>query len=129
MNKYFKSSIPSIIAAFILGGLTDIIALSDSPRGGESAFGMGFFIILPLGLLILLTLIYAFNINNRLAIVILSAIAFFFLMIFTFWFYEQRRGGYVTEMYGIFYIFGAIPSIIIGVVFGFLIPKKNSKTT
>ena len=127
MNKYFKSSIPSIITAFILGGIADIIALSD--RQGGSAFAMGFFIILPLGLLILLTMIYAFNIKNRLAIVILSAIAFFFLMIFTFWFYEQRRGGYVTEMYGIFYIFGAIPSIIIGVVFGFLIPKKNSKTT
>jgi H+/Cl- antiporter ClcA len=122
--KNFNIFIKPLIIALCLGMLADIISMPDN---SNSTFAFGFFIIIPLAVTLLILFLRFFKFKKRLIFVLSSTLAFFLAMFFTFWFYEMRRGGYVSDMYGLFYIFGFIPSLAIGSIFGLFLHNHFKK--
>lgn len=104
----------NFLIALIVGLLVDIPFMI-----GEM---VGFFVIIPLALLILICLIKIFNIRNRERIIYLSILVAVFAMFGGFYFWMGRGNG--TEMSGLLFIVGLVPAIIIGIFFGISISNK-----
>jgi len=106
-----------LLIAFLIGVISDLIALSGE-KTYRSTFSIGFFLIIPVSVTLLIALLKLIKINKWYLTIPLSILFFLFSMIFAFWFYEFRHGGHVSDMYGLIYIFGFIPALIIGLLFG-----------
>ena len=122
--KNFNIFIKPLIIALCLGILADIFSMPEDPH---STFKFGFFIIIPLAVTLLILFLRFLKFKKRLIFVSSSTLAFFLAMFFAFWFYEMRRGGYVSELYGLYYILGFIPSLAIGSIFGLFLHSYFKK--
>jgi len=125
-QKYLKQLIFLVVTATVIGLLADKISMSDDYDPGRSDFDIGFFIIVPATIILLLLFFKTFNIKNKTFIVTITTVTFFLVMIFGYWFFEFRRG-FVSDMYILVYILGTLPSIIVGLLFGFYIAKYINK--
>lgn len=116
-EKYMKHYLIPVLIAFLIGLISDLIAGSGF-RTFRAIFSFGFFVIIPTSVTLLITLLRIIKINKWYLTIPLSILFFLFSMIFAFWFYKFRPGGPVSDMYGLIYIFGFIPAVIIGILFG-----------
>ena len=112
-----KQYLIPLLIAFLIGMISDLFVLSGQ-QSYRSTFSIGFFLIIPISVTLLITLLKLIKINKWYLTIPLSILFFLFSMIFAFWFYKFRPGGPVSDMYGLIYIFGFIPAVIIGIVFG-----------
>lgn len=106
-----------LFIAFLIGTIADLIVLSGE-RTFWPPFPIGFFLIIPVSAALLLIVLKLIKTNKWYLTIPLSILFFLFSMFFAFWFYEFRRGGHVSDMYSLIYIFGFIPAVIIGFLFG-----------
>jgi hypothetical protein len=114
-----------VFSGAILGILADYISLMDShPPDVYLGFWMGFSLLIPLALLFLCLFIKVTHLRNRPLIISCSAIMFLGVMFFTFWLYDVRHygPGQISDMYALFYLIGFAPAIIVGIIYGILLP-------
>lgn len=126
MNGYYSRCLPVYVSSIVLGIVSDLINTIDGAANQESRFSFGFFILLPIGVVILSALLPRLKVKSTRRAVIVGAIAIFLVMIFVFWFYEFRHrsvGDMYGGMYDMFYIVCAIPAGIIGAFYGFILHK------
>jgi hypothetical protein len=116
-----------LLTGLIVGGLADIIAMSDKPYSSTSNFALGFFAIIPVVVLLLVSAFNFLKIKSKILIISVTTALFFLAMIFGFWFYNFRAGP-ISDMYGLFYFLGAIPSIVIGLLFGIYIARLLNRS-
>src|SRR3989344_8859904 len=89
-----------LVSAVVIGVLSDLISLSDKANPNDSYFGLGFYITLPIFLLLFMFVLSKTKIRNKFLITLFDMLLFLGVMIFTFWFYNFRKGG-VSDMYGL----------------------------
>lgn len=113
--------------ALVLGFLADALSnIDNNAVSGLAVFTrFGFFLTLPAAYLVLVGLVELLRLHRRGFIVVLGIAVFVGAMILTYWFFDFRNGYRVSDMYGIFYLFGALPALLIGLVFGSLVPRPG----
>jgi len=89
----------------------------------------GFALYLPLFWFLFIGFIYQMNIKSQLLICILSILLFIFIMVFAFTVNAWLSGGSnkISDMYGMIYVIGIIPSLIIGLGYGIYIAFNLNK--
>ena len=149
-NNFLKTLIKMrtpLVIGFIIGGLVDLFFWFSIWSQGRlsyayyvSTYGyyptifnqiskgfFGFSLIISLVIWLLISLLDFFNVKSKAVILITSSFSIFFAMIFGFWFY-QLRNGFVSDMYGLIYYVGAIPSLLIGLLFGMYLVLRLKKS-
>ena len=126
MIDKLKQFIRPISLAFIVGILADKISTLDKADPTTSDFAIGFFVIVPITVLLLLLVFKTFKLKNKAVIITATALVFILSGVFGFWFYEFRIG-YVSDMYFVLYILGIVPSIITGLLFGIYLARQINK--
>jgi hypothetical protein len=116
-----------VISGFAIGILADFISATDvNEKDVFLASWVGFALLIPLALLFISLLIKVTRLRNRFTMILFSSLMFLAVMFFGFWFYEFRHRPYgISDMYGLFYILGFLPAIVIGVIYGSLLPKSS----
>jgi hypothetical protein len=98
------------IIFFLMGFLLDVVFM-----GGK--LGLRFTFSIPLFLFLLLSIIHLSKIRNGVAIIALSTLCALACMILTFMSYSLQYGD-PSDMWGLVYIVGFIPALLIGSLFG-----------
>jgi hypothetical protein len=124
--KIIRIYIIPLLLAMCIGTIVDYFIYPEGADPSLSCFAEGFSIIIPISVALLLILLRSFKARNIIIFLISGASFFFLSMIFRFWFYEVRQE-YISDMYGAIYVAGAIPSAILGLIFGLFlyISMKN----
>ena len=123
-----RDLVKTLIYAFIIGIIVDLLSFDLYSDVSPLSTVFGFFIISPLTALLLIYILKLFAISNKILIVIVSVILFFLSMLIGFnqWMELRGRGG---DMSGLLYYIGAIPSVLIGLLFGLYIANKIKSET
>jgi hypothetical protein len=116
-----------VLSGGVIGLLADYISVLDGyPEDIFLGFWIGFTLLIPLALLFLILLVRATHLRNRLLIILNSVVMFLAVMFFAFWLYDLRHGpGQISDMYGAIYVFGSVPALIIGIIYGALLPAAQ----
>ncbi len=100
------------------------LAVDGFSLGAEAIFG--FFVIAPLTVLVLVMLFEVCKIRNEVLIVLITTLVSFLAMMFGFFQWIELRGN-GGHMSGLLYYVGVVPSVIIGVAYGFYLARKIRK--
>lgn len=120
------TTIITLLASSITAGVFIDYFVFYIGSGGIDGFreSYNFTIAFPFFLLFLIIVIHLFRIKNK-AVIIMSSVVFAVLfMALTFWSYVKKVGSPPTEFYGLIYIAGFVPALIIGFTYGLVIAKR-----
>jgi hypothetical protein len=106
-----------LVIAFFIGATTDIFAMADASSVNQGPFDLGFFITVPVCCGLLLCFLRQMRIKTSFVVILVTNIFFLGTMGITFFVYEARCG-YVSDMYGLIYIIGVVPAMVVGTLYG-----------
>ena len=106
-----------LIIAFLIGIAADKISTLQADPNDVSDFEIGFFIIVPVTAALLMVLLRVFRVRKVPVIILLTTVSFVAAMIFGFWFLSVR-GQVVDGTYILVYIFGFLPALAVGILYG-----------
>lgn len=129
MKDILKLFVMPILIAFIIGIIADKISTLDKADYRTSDFVNGFFLIIPIAVIVLILFFQLLNIRKRTVVIVVTTLAFILSMVFTVQLSAFRAGlGFFS--YGeqvIVYWYSLIPSIIVGILFGFYLAWHINK--
>jgi hypothetical protein len=77
----------------------------------------GFFVIVPVSVLLLVIIFRNIGLQSKVAIVSITSIVMIIDMIFGLWLLNVRMG-FISDMYGLMYLIGLLPALLVGIFFG-----------
>jgi hypothetical protein len=121
------TTIITLLATSIAAGVLIDYFVSYIESGGIDApfsVSCNFTVAFPFFVLLLIIVIHLFRIKNKAVIIISSVVFSVLLMAFTFWFYAKKLGSQPTEFYGLIYVIGFVPALIVGLTYGLVIGNR-----
>lgn len=129
LNKKIEIRLPATAIIVLLMISTTIGLLFDyhycySQWGGtNSPFieSYNFSIATPAYLLLLIFVIHLLRIKNKTIVTATAMVGSVLFMGLTFWLYAEKLGSQPTEFYGLVYVAGFAPALIIGLIYGLVV--------
>ena len=129
LNKRIELRLPATTIIVLLTISTTVGFLFDfhycySQWGGtNSPFieSYNFSIAVPAYLLLLIFVIHLLRIKNKAIVSAIAMVGSVLFMGLVFWLYAEKLGSQPTEFYGLIYVAGFIPALIIGLIYGLVV--------